>query len=75
MSRLSSSRRSGEGRIGARIGARHRARRSPVAPPAARAGLLVGAAVIVLLGLAWIDAGEEPIRPIVERVAPAESSE
>lgn len=74
MSRLSSSRASGEGRIGARIGARNRARRGPVAPPAAQAGLAVGAVVIVLLGLAWVDGGEEPIRPIVQPVALAEGS-
>jgi hypothetical protein len=75
MSRLSSSRRSGEGRIGARIGNRNRARRGPIAPPAARGGLLVGAAVIALLAFAWIDGGEEPIRPIVQPVALAERSQ
>lgn len=30
---------------------------------------LAGAAAIVLLGLAWFDGGEEPLRPIVEDLA------
>ncbi|QIQ88129.1 MAG: hypothetical protein G9473_05990 [Erythrobacter sp.] len=54
--------------MGGRVGNGRRARRGPVAPARARLGLLVGAAVIAVLALAWIDGGEEPIRPIAEPV-------
>ncbi len=42
--------------------------------PSEKPGLMrwpfyVAGAVVVLLGLAWFDAGEKPIRPIVQSVA------
>lgn len=35
----------------------------------ARWALVAGAAALALLALAWVDGGEEPLRPIVEPVA------
>lgn len=34
-----------------------------------RWALVAGAAALALLALAWVDGGEEPLRPIVEPVA------
>jgi len=34
-----------------------------------RIGWIAGAIVVALLAYAWIDGGEEPLRPIVEPVA------
>lgn len=34
-----------------------------------RIGWIAGAIVVALLAYAWVDGGEEPLRPIVEPVA------
>lgn len=34
-----------------------------------RWALVAGAAALALLALAWVDGGEEPLRPIIEPVA------
>ena len=64
MSRFSLSRQVSQGRVGARIGGPPRATRGG-RPPAVRAVMLGGLAVVALLTFAWIDGGEEPIHPIV----------
>jgi hypothetical protein len=39
-----------------------------------RVGWIAGAVVAVVLVYAWIDGGEEPVRPIVEPVAVPEAA-
>ena len=34
-----------------------------------RAAVYAGAALVAVMALAWIDAGEEPLRPIVQHIA------
>ena len=34
-----------------------------------RAAIYAGLALLVVLALAWVDAGEEPLRPIVQHIA------
>ncbi|KPP90303.1 hypothetical protein [Erythrobacter sp. HL-111] len=73
MSRVSLSRRSSEGRIGARIGPPRAApRRRNGFARLGRATLVAGLALLAVLAFAFVDGGEEPIRPIAEPVDLAE---
>ncbi|MEE4207476.1 MAG: hypothetical protein V2I39_14370 [Erythrobacter sp.] len=74
MSRFSLSRQASQGRIGARIGQPTAARRRTGLAPRGRTALLVGLALLAVLGFAYVDGGEEPIHPIAEPVALAEST-
>lgn len=64
---------SSEGRIGARIGGP--GKRARGSRPVARLSLFALAALGAVLVIAWIDGGEEPIRPIIQQVSFAEGAQ